>query len=123
LRPFLESKPVGLSANYCYCSVGYAKELHEQIFDGPVDVEMVESNLQGTPRCRFEITVSQSRAVTQTAIQTTSRKRFAPGLFRFSVWGSLNLDHPARHSLSVGHRRRICHRQLTPFYFAENHVE
>jgi hypothetical protein len=59
LCPFVESKPAGLSATYCYCSVGYVKEMHEQIFDKPVDVELVESALQGAKRCRFKITVSK----------------------------------------------------------------
>lgn len=58
LCSFVESKPVGLSPTYCYCSVGYVKEMHEQIFDKPVDVELEESVLQGGQRCRFKITVS-----------------------------------------------------------------
>jgi hypothetical protein len=60
LCPFVETKPSGLSATYCYCSVGYVKEMHEKMFDRPVEVELVESVLQGAKRCHFKITVPQA---------------------------------------------------------------
>ncbi len=57
LCPMVETKPAGLSATFCLCSLGYVKEMHEQIFRKPVDVELVSSVLRGNPRCRFKITV------------------------------------------------------------------
>lgn len=58
LCPMVESNPAGLSQTYCYCSLGYVKEMHEQIFKRPVNVELVSSVLRGDPRCKFKITVS-----------------------------------------------------------------
>lgn len=57
LCPMVETKPAGLSPTYCYCSLGYVKEMHEQLFRKPVDVELVSSVLRGDARCRFKITV------------------------------------------------------------------
>jgi len=58
LCTMVETKPAGLSPTYCYCSVGYVKEMHEQIFERPVEVELVSAVLRGDPRCKFKITVS-----------------------------------------------------------------
>ena len=58
LCPMVESKPVGLSKTYCLCSVGYVKEMFEQTFGKPVDVQLVDSVLYGGKRCKFKITVS-----------------------------------------------------------------
>lgn len=58
LCPLVETKPAGLSATYCYCSVGYVKEMHEQMFDRPVEVVLEDSVLRGGKRCRFKITVA-----------------------------------------------------------------
>jgi hypothetical protein len=58
LCPMLETNPPGLSHTYCYCSLGYVKETHEQMFKRPVNVELVSSVLRGDPRCKFKITVS-----------------------------------------------------------------
>jgi len=58
LCTLVESKPAGLSPTYCYCSVGYVKEMHEQLFKKPVEVELVSAVLRGDPRCKFKITVS-----------------------------------------------------------------
>jgi len=58
LCPLVESKPKGLSAIYCHCSVGYVKEWHERLLRRPVDVELVESVLNGGKRCRFKITLA-----------------------------------------------------------------
>lgn len=55
LCPFVETKPAGLSATYCHCSVGYIKELLRQTLDHPVHVELVESVLRGGKRCTFRI--------------------------------------------------------------------
>jgi hypothetical protein len=58
LCPMVESKPVGLSKTYCLCSVGYVKEMFEQTFGKPVDVQLINSVLYGGKRCKFKITVS-----------------------------------------------------------------
>ncbi|KPL08043.1 hypothetical protein AMJ86_02145 [bacterium SM23_57] len=58
LCPMVESKPVGLSKTYCLCSIGYVKEMFEQTFGKPVDVQLIDSVLYGGKRCRFKITVS-----------------------------------------------------------------
>jgi hypothetical protein len=57
LCPFVETKPKGLSPTYCFCSVGYVKVMHERMFGQPVEVELMESVLQGGKRCHFKITV------------------------------------------------------------------
>jgi hypothetical protein len=58
LCPMVETKPAGLSPTFCLCSLGYVKEMHEQIFKKPVEVELLSSVLRGDPRCRFKIMVS-----------------------------------------------------------------
>ena len=55
LCPFVESKPEGLSATYCHCSVGYIREIFGQTFGRPVKVEQLESVLRGSKRCKFKI--------------------------------------------------------------------
>jgi hypothetical protein len=57
LCPMVETNPPGLSSTFCDCSLGYVKEMHEQIFKKPVSVELLSSVLRGNPRCKFKITV------------------------------------------------------------------
>jgi hypothetical protein len=57
LCPLVESKVAGMSKTYCQCSVGYVREMFEQKFARPVEVELIESVLYGAKRCRFKITV------------------------------------------------------------------
>jgi hypothetical protein len=57
LCPMVESKPAGLSPTFCLCSLGYVKEMHEQLFKKNVEVALVSSVLRGDARCRFRITV------------------------------------------------------------------
>jgi hypothetical protein len=45
-----------ISPTFCWCSVGYVKEMHERVFGRPVRVDLLESVLMGHPRCRFRIT-------------------------------------------------------------------
>jgi len=59
LCPFVESKPEGLSATYCHCSVGYIKELFGQTFGKPVKVELIESVLRDNKRCKFKIELAE----------------------------------------------------------------
>jgi hypothetical protein len=58
LCPLAESKPEGLSATYCSCSVDYVKKMHEQRLGRPCEVELVDSVLMGGRRCRCRITVA-----------------------------------------------------------------
>lgn len=58
LCPMVETKPAGLSPTYCFCSLGYVKEMHEQVFKKPVEVELLSSVLRGDPRCKFKITIA-----------------------------------------------------------------
>jgi hypothetical protein len=52
-----ESKPAGLSPTYCFCSLGYVREMWSRRFGRDVDVELIESVLSGGKRCRFKVTV------------------------------------------------------------------
>ncbi|MEW6364151.1 MAG: DUF6144 family protein [Acidobacteriota bacterium] len=58
LRPLVESKPKGLSASYCLCSVGYIQELFSRAFGQPVTVELLDSVFRGGKRCKFKIEVA-----------------------------------------------------------------
>ena len=42
-----------ISRNFCYCSAGYEKLRFDAIFGEPVEVEILESALDGNDRCRF----------------------------------------------------------------------
>jgi len=57
LCPMVESKPLGISPTYCQCSIGYVKEMNEQTFGRPVEVELLDSVLYGGKRCKFKVTV------------------------------------------------------------------
>ncbi len=57
LCPMVETNPAGLSPTFCNCSLGYVKEMHEQVFKKSVTVELLSSVLRGNPRCKFKITV------------------------------------------------------------------
>jgi Family of unknown function (DUF6144) len=57
LCPMVESKPAGMSATYCLCSLGYVKEMHELRFGRKAEVELLDSVLKGGKRCKFKITV------------------------------------------------------------------
>ena len=41
--------------NYCYCSVGWVKEMFEQALDRPVEVELEASVLRGDEACRLRV--------------------------------------------------------------------
>jgi hypothetical protein len=44
-----------ISKNWCYCSAGFEKFHFETILDRPLDIEVLQSALQGDPICRFAI--------------------------------------------------------------------
>ncbi len=48
-----------ISSEWCYCSAGYAKFPYDIIFDADLDVELLESVLDGSDRCRFAITLPE----------------------------------------------------------------
>lgn len=48
-----------VSPMLCYCSAGYEKLPFEVIFGEPVKVEVLESVLGGSDRCRFAITIPE----------------------------------------------------------------
>jgi hypothetical protein len=59
LCPTVEAQNAkSISPTYCWCSVGYVKEMHERIFGRPVTVELTHSVLKGDPRCRFRIALA-----------------------------------------------------------------
>jgi hypothetical protein len=44
---------VQISPTFCYCSGGYEKLHFDVIFEESIDVELLESALNGDVRCRF----------------------------------------------------------------------
>jgi len=44
-----------LSPTYCYCGAGFYKGIWEEILQQPVEVEVLESVLQGDDRCRIRV--------------------------------------------------------------------
>jgi hypothetical protein len=59
LCPTAEAQKAGkISPTYCFCSVGYVKEMHERMLGRPVEVELVDSVLRGGKRCQFRMTVA-----------------------------------------------------------------
>jgi hypothetical protein len=47
--------------NWCYCSGGYGKLRYDVIFEEPVEVELLESVLDGDLRCRFAIKIPEGK--------------------------------------------------------------
>lgn len=58
LCPMVEDGPKDLSASFCYCSVGYVKEMFSRVLPQPPRVELLASLRRGDKRCRFEIHVN-----------------------------------------------------------------
>ncbi|HVP91926.1 MAG TPA: hypothetical protein VMS75_12005 [Terriglobales bacterium] len=59
LCPMAEAqKPGAFSRTYCFCSVGYVKEMHERTLGRTVEVELVDSVLWGGRRCKFRMTAA-----------------------------------------------------------------
>ena len=46
---------VSISTTYCYCGGGFYKGIWEEILQQPVEVELLESVLQGGDACKFAI--------------------------------------------------------------------
>ena len=45
----------GMPVQYCYCGAGWYKQQWEGVFNKPVQINIIESVLQGDERCRFAI--------------------------------------------------------------------
>jgi len=54
VREILKSS-VTISPTYCYCGAGFYKGIWEEILGQPVEVELLETVLQGDEVCRFAI--------------------------------------------------------------------
>ena len=46
-----------IPSTFCHCSAGFTKVAYDMIFGEPVEIEMLESVLNGDPRCRFAIKI------------------------------------------------------------------
>ena len=44
-----------ISPTYCYCSVGWAKELFEKALEREVEVELIHSIIGGANECKFKL--------------------------------------------------------------------
>jgi len=47
--------PTTISSTYCYCGAGFYKHIWEEVLGQPVQVELLESVLQGDEVCKFAI--------------------------------------------------------------------
>jgi hypothetical protein len=55
-----EGKP-RIPSTFCYCSAGFEKVHFDVIFGEPVEVEVLETILNGDPCCRFAIQIPKSK--------------------------------------------------------------
>ena len=54
VRDGIENEPV-LPLTYCYCGAGFYKGIWEEILEEPVEVEMLESVIQGDEVCKIVV--------------------------------------------------------------------
>ncbi|HUT81007.1 MAG TPA: hypothetical protein VMZ29_07375 [Candidatus Bathyarchaeia archaeon] len=59
VREALKSGVVMVSPKFCKCSAGYYKNQWDVILDQPVDVEVIETILDGNERCLFAIHIPE----------------------------------------------------------------
>lgn len=52
----------GVPPTWCYCSAGFEKTLFDTVFGELLEVEVKESVLDGSERCRFSIQLPESVA-------------------------------------------------------------
>ena len=57
VRSAIKNGKPRISSTFCYCSAGFTKVPWEVIFDGPVEVEVLRSVLDGDDRCEFAISI------------------------------------------------------------------
>ncbi len=55
LCPLVEDGPPGLSKTFCYCSVGYVRDMFESMTGRKAKVELLESLKGGGKTCRFRV--------------------------------------------------------------------
>lgn len=55
LCPLVKDGPPRLPDTYCYCSLGWMREMFGTVVEKPADVELVESIKRGGEKCRFII--------------------------------------------------------------------
>lgn len=61
VRTALRDGKPKISPTFCYCSAGFEKVHFDVIFDEPVEVELLETLLNGDPRCRFAIKIPKGK--------------------------------------------------------------
>jgi len=61
VRTALRDGKPKIPATLCYCSAGYQKLHFDAIFEGPVEVELLETLLKGDARCRFAVRIPKSK--------------------------------------------------------------
>jgi hypothetical protein len=61
VRTALRDGKPKIPATFCYCSAGYQKLHFDVIFGEPVEVELLETLLEGDERCRFAIRIPKSK--------------------------------------------------------------
>ena len=61
VRTALRDGKPKISPNFCYCSAGFEKLHFDVIFEEPVEVEVLETLLNGDPRCRFAIKIPKGK--------------------------------------------------------------
>lgn len=54
-----------IDPDWCYCSGGFAKATFEHIFERELNVELIESCLTGSDKCRFAITIPQEYLINE----------------------------------------------------------
>ncbi len=59
-RESILSGDIDVSADWCYCSAGFAKFPFEVILDRELSIKMLESPLKGDMVCRFEINLDEN---------------------------------------------------------------
>lgn len=53
---WVNAEPGLVSSTFCYCSVGWLKELFETVLEEPVEVRFLQTVLGGGDRCEFIVT-------------------------------------------------------------------
>ncbi len=57
LCPMVESGPPGLSPTFCFCSVGYVRDMFETATGRKAEVELLASLKRGDKTCSFKVTM------------------------------------------------------------------
>ena len=60
VRPYLDEVPARLSPTFCWCGSGWYRRLWEGILGQPVEIEHVETLLNGNDQCMLTITLPLS---------------------------------------------------------------